>query len=71
MKTSPSDLNRIKTLLHLGDEESFAELWAQFELSPGQAQAVVEESENLRAFPGDRSESRATPIASRRKRRAA
>ncbi len=45
MKTSPSDLNRIKMLVDLGTEDSLADLWSEFGLTPGQAVLLLENPE--------------------------
>jgi len=45
MKTSPSGLNRIKMLVDLGTEDSLADLWSEFGLTPGQAVLLLENPE--------------------------
>ncbi len=43
--TCHSDLDRIRCLLDLETEEAFADLWSEFELTPGQASLLLESSE--------------------------
>ncbi len=42
--TCHSDLDRIRCLLDLETEESLADLWSEFELTPGQAMDLVSEA---------------------------
>lgn len=41
IRKSLSDLDRIRCLLDLETEESLADLWSEFQLTPGQAMELV------------------------------
>ena len=66
--TCHSDLDRIRCLLDLETEESLADLWSEFQLTPGQAMELVNNTNHQPVPPpGIRK-----PIQSQqRKRRAA